>query len=265
MLRSRHRGEAYLGHIVALDDRIALVTGAGRGIGRAVALALARQGTSVVVADLDGEAAHDTAAAVANAGGRAHGVAIDLAHVGRIDRLFGEVVEVFATLDILVNNAAVLAPHPLLEYHERDWDRQLAVNLKACFFCTQAAARIMIPRRRGKIVNVTSTSAFVSSASPQIVYDASQAGIRQLTVSAAAELAPYGINVNAVAPGTIVTDMNRKMLDTEEKRAAALVRIPLGRLGKPEDVVGPILFLCLPESDYITGHTLVVDGGSLLY
>src|SRR5207245_511874 len=179
--------------------------------------------------------------------------------------LFRRTIRELGTVDILVNNAGIGIAKPLIDYTETDWDKQLGVNLKGMFFATQQAARVMIPKRRGKIVNFASTAAFVSSSTPEAAYDISKGGVRQLTISVAAELAPYNINVNAVAPGTIMTDLTLRVLDTKEKMDRASAKIPLGRLGKPEDMVGPVLFLCSAEADYVTGHVLVVDGGWLLF
>ncbi len=247
-----------------LARKVAIVTGAGRGMGRAVALGLAREGASVVIAELDRAAAGTTAAEITDSGGRAHPVAVDVGKSDQVDRLFQDTIAVFGDLHILINNAGIAVAKPLTEYTSSDWDRQLDVNLKGVFLCTQAAARIMIPRRRGKIVNFASTSAFVSSTVPAVAYDTSKGGVRQLTISSAVELAAYGINVNAVAPGTILTDLTRQVLNTDEKMARAAAKIPLGRIGRPEDLVGPVIFLCSAESDYVTGHVLVVDGGWLL-
>ena len=243
----------------------AIVTGAGRGMGRAVALGLAREGAQVVVAELDGAVAADAVAEIEGAGGRAVAITVDVADAGAVRSLFSRAVKAFGTVDILVNNAGIGIPKPLVDYTEQDWNRQLDVNLKGMFFATQEAARLMIPKRRGKIVNFASTAAFVSSSTPETAYDISKGGVRQLTISVAAELAPHNINVNAVAPGTIMTELTLKVLDTEEKMARASAKIPLGRLGKPEDMVGPVLFLCSPDADYVTGHVLVVDGGWLLF
>jgi NAD(P)-dependent dehydrogenase (short-subunit alcohol dehydrogenase family) len=243
----------------------AIVTGAGRGMGRAIALALAEGGASVVVAEVDKPSAEDTASAIREAGGKAVSMVVDISQVEDVRRLFKAAVDELGTVDILVNNAGIGIPKPLLDYTEADWDRQLGVNLKGLFFATQEAARIMIPKRRGKIVNFASTAAFVSSSTPETAYDISKGGVRQLTISVAAELAPHHINVNAVAPGTIMTELTSRVLDTEEKMARASAKIPMGRLGAPEDMVGPVLFLCSEEADYITGHTLVVDGGWLLF
>jgi NAD(P)-dependent dehydrogenase (short-subunit alcohol dehydrogenase family) len=250
---------------VDFAGKAAIVTGAGRGMGRAVALGLAERGADVVVAELDDSAAKEAAEAVRRAGGQALAVTVDISNVDDLRRLFKTAVAELGTVDILVNNAGIGIPKPLLEYTEADWDRQLGVNLKGMFFATQEAARVMIPKRRGKIVNFASTAAFVSSSTPETAYDISKGGVRQLTISVAAELAPHRINVNAVAPGTIMTELTLRVLDTEEKMARASAKIPMGRLGAPEDMVGPVLFLCSEEADYITGHTLVVDGGWLLF
>lgn len=243
----------------------AIVTGAGRGMGRAIAIAFASRGANVVVAEVDPGAAGEAAREVESAGGRAAVAVVDVSRVDDVRSLFKSAVATFGTVDILVNNAGIGIAKPLLDYTEEDWDRQLGVNLKGMFFATQEAARLMVPKRRGKIVNFASTAAFVSSSTPETAYDISKGGVRQLTISVAAELAPHHINVNAVAPGTIMTDLTLRVLDTEEKMARASAKIPAGRLGKPEDVVGPVLFLCSDEADYITGHTLVVDGGWLLF
>ena len=234
-------------------------------MGRAVALALAEEGAGVVVAEVDRASADQVVAEIEATGGRAHAVTVDIASVEDVRRLFKETVEAFGGLDILVNNAGIGIPKPLVDYTEQDWDRQLGVNLKGMFFATQEAARLMIPKRRGKIVNFASTAAFVSSSTPETAYDISKGGVRQLTISVAAELAPHNINVNAVAPGTIMTELTLRVLDTEEKMARASAKIPLGRLGTPEDMVGPVLFLCSSDADYVTGHVLVVDGGWLLF
>ncbi len=243
----------------------AIVTGAGRGMGRAIALGLAAEGANIVVAEVDESAAEGVVDEILKAAGRARAVKVDISSVPEVRRLFKEALAEFGGVDILINNAGIGIAKPLVEYTEADWDKQLGVNLKGMFFATQEAARVMIPRRRGKIVNFASTAAFVSSSTPETAYDISKGGVRQLTISVAAELAQYNINVNAVAPGTIMTDLTLRVLDTEEKMARASAMIPLGRLGQPEDMVGPVLFLCSAEADYVTGHVMVVDGGWLLF
>ena len=198
-------------------------------------------------------------------GGTATPVQADVSRVDDVTRLFDETVKTFGTIDILVNNAGIGVAKPILDYTEADWDRQMGVNVKGVFFCSQAAARLMIPRRRGKIVNFASTSAFVSSSQPEVAYDTSKGAVRQMTISMAAELAPHGINVNAVAPGTTATEMTRSTLSTDEGLAWHLARIPMGRVGQPDDIAAVVVFLCSPEASYITGHTLVADGGWLLF
>jgi NAD(P)-dependent dehydrogenase (short-subunit alcohol dehydrogenase family) len=243
----------------------AIVTGAGRGMGRATALGLAAEGANVVVAEVDGAAAKAVVDEILKAGAHGLAVDVDISSVADVHRLFEKALAEFSGVDILINNAGIGIAKPLVDYTEDDWDRQLGVNLKGMFFATQEAARVMIPKRRGKIVNFASTAAFVSSSTPETAYDISKGGVRQLTISVAAELAPYHINVNAVAPGTIMTDLTLRVLDTDVKMARASAKIPLGRLGTPEDMVGPVLFLCSEEADYVTGHVLVVDGGWLLF
>jgi NAD(P)-dependent dehydrogenase (short-subunit alcohol dehydrogenase family) len=247
------------------DGSVALVTGAGRGMGRAVALRLASEGASVVVAELNSEHGMEVAEEIRAAGGSATPVAADVSRVADVTRLFEQAAKAFGTVDILVNNAGIGVARPILDYTEADWDRQMGVNVKGVFFCSQAAARLMIPRRRGKIVNFASTSAFVSSSQPGVAYDTSKGAVRQMTVSMAAELAPHGINVNAVAPGTTQTEMTRSTLSTEEGLAWQVARIPMGRVGQPDDIASVVLFLCSAEASYITGHTLVADGGWLLF
>jgi NAD(P)-dependent dehydrogenase (short-subunit alcohol dehydrogenase family) len=234
-------------------------------MGRAVALRLAGEGASVVVAELNSEHGMEVAEEIRAAGGSATPVAADVSRVADVTRLFEQAAKAFGTVDILVNNAGIGVARPILDYTEADWDRQMGVNVKGVFFCSQAAARLMIPRRRGKIVNFASTSAFVSSSQPGVAYDTSKGAVRQMTVSMAAELAPHGINVNAVAPGTTQTEMTRTTLSTEEGLAWQVARIPMGRVGQPDDIASVVLFLCSAEASYITGHTLVADGGWLLF
>ena len=247
------------------DRRVAVVTGGGRGMGRAVCLRLARDGARVIVAELIPEHGEEVAREIVDGGGEAIAIPTDVTHLGAIEHLFGETERRWGGCDILVNNAGIGVGKPALGYTEADWDRQMAVNVKAVFFCDQAAARQMAPKHSGKIVNFASTSAFVSSSKPSVAYDVSKGAVRQMTISLAAELAPMGINVNAVAPGTIETEMSRESLSTEEGRAWQLARIPMGRIGRPDEIAGVVAFLCSSEADYITGHVLVADGGWTLF
>jgi len=218
-----------------------------------------------VVAEVNSAHGQEVAGEIREAGGDAIAVSADVARTEDVRRLFGEAVEKLGSVDILVNNAGIAVGRPILDYSEEDWDRQMDVNVKGVFFCCQEAARLMIPRKQGKIVNFASTSAFVSSSKPEVAYDTSKGAVRQMTISIAAELAPHGINVNAVAPGTTATEMTRSTLATDEGMAWQLARIPMGRVGQPDDIASVVLFLCSPEASYITGHTLVVDGGWLLF
>lgn len=242
------------------DGKLAVVTGAGRGMGREVALALARCGAEVIAADRDPAGAESTRAAIVHAGGRAGAARLDVSDVAAVRGFFRGLGR---PLDIAVCAAAILKVKPFLEHEEEDWEELARVNLKGTFFSVQEAARAMAPRRQGSIVTFSSTSAYVASRIPEIAYDVTKGGIRQLTVSAAVELAPLGIRVNGVAPGTILTDFNRASLDSADKIQAVADRLPLGRVGNPQDVVGAVLYLCSPLSDYVTGQLLVVDGGRL--
>ena len=246
-------------------DAVALVTGAGRGIGKAVAQGLAREGAKVVVGEVSPELAGSSADEISAAGGHALAVTADVSRAEQVQSMFDQVTATYGRLDILVNNAGIGVGKPLLEYTEADWDRQMGVNVKGVFLCSQAAARLMVPQHSGKIVNFASTSAFVASSRPGVAYDTSKGAVRQMTTSLAAELAPHGINVNAVAPGTVATEMTRESVSTEEGMAWQLARIPMGRLAQPEDVAGVVLFLCSAEASYITGHTFLVDGGWTLF
>jgi len=247
------------------EGKVAVVTGGGRGMGRAVSLRLGREGAAVVVAELVAAHGDEVAKEIRAAGGAATAIATDVSRLDDVKRLFAETAALYGGCDLLVNNAGIGVGKPILDYNEEDWDRQMGVNVKGVFFCSQEAVRLMSPRRSGKIVNFASVSAFVASSRPGVAYDTSKGAVRQMTISMAAELAPLGINVNAVAPGTVETEMTRASISTEEGRAWQLARIPMGRLGRPEDIAGVVLFLCSSEADYITGHVLVADGGWTLF
>ena len=247
-----------------LQNRVAIVTGGAQGIGQAIAQGLAREGAAVVIADLQEAKAQETVASINEAGGRALAVKVDVMHLPDLSAMVEQTLAHFGQVDILVNNAGILIIKPFLEVTEADWERQLGINLKAAFFATQKVAEAMIRTgRRGRIVNVASTSAFTASTIPTVPYDISKAGVRMLTTSSAVQLAKHGINVNAIAPGTIDTELARSALEPEKLAKFGEVRIPIGRLGQPQDLVGAVVFLCSDDSDYVLGHTLVVDGGWL--
>jgi len=246
------------------DGSSALVTGGGGGLGRAVATRLGELGAHVVVCDSDEPAAGAVAAAIHEAGGSARALAADVSTASGVVEAFTELDSWQAPpLDVVVNVAGVIRYGSILELTDDDLDVMVDVNVLGTYRCLREAARRMAPRRRGAIVNFTSTAAFVSSRVPAAGYGLTKAAIRQLTVATAVELAPRGVRVNAVAPGTIPTAFTQDTVQTDEQIAAAAARVPLGRLGTPQDVVGATVFLCSPHASYITGQTIVVDGGLL--
>jgi len=253
-----------------LDGQTAIITGAARGIGRAIALRFAQEGARVVIADVRATQAQTTVREIEAAGGRALAVETDVSCLAELDRMIEATLAHFHTIDILCNNAGVSGgTGDLFAFTEQDWDRILAINLKSAFFASQKVARAMIDAgRKGKILNVSSTSAFISSTRPTVAYDVSKAGMRQMATTLGAHLVDYGIRVNAIAPGTIDTELGAGVGNEAERRTRlekrARERIPMKRLGQPEDLVGAAVFLCSDDAAYITGQTLVVDGGILL-
>jgi NAD(P)-dependent dehydrogenase (short-subunit alcohol dehydrogenase family) len=248
-----------------LEGKVALVTGGARGIGEAIVARLVAEGAAVVVADVlaDDAAAVAAGHAAAGAGAEATSLAVDLTSLPAISAMVDAAVAWRGRLDVLVNNAGVARPASVLDATPEDWDLQVGVNLRAPFFATQAAARHMIAAGGGKVVNTVSTSGYVSSSTPEPIYDLTKGGLRQLTISAAVELAPHGINVNGVAPGTIGTALTHQVLDTPEKMARSTARIPCGRLGQPSDVAAAVAYLASPDADYLYGTIVNVDGGWL--
>jgi NAD(P)-dependent dehydrogenase (short-subunit alcohol dehydrogenase family) len=250
---------------VRLAGKIALVTGGGRGNGRALALGLAREGADVAVGYVaNAEAARAVATEIEALGRRATAIQADTARAADVARLVDTVVPEFGRIDILVNNAGILRRTPFLAIEEDEWDRILDTNLKGYFLVGQAVARHMVERGiQGHIINVSSGNQF--SAGVNLAhYCVTKAGVGMLTKVMALELAPHGIRVNAIAPGLIETDMNRGDIAREEFRAARLARIPLGLIGRPEDLVGVAVLLASEEARLITGATFSVDGGSTI-
>lgn len=242
-----------------LDDRVALVTGASRGIGRAVALGLAAQGADVVINYTSRpDAAENVAEAVRSLGRRALVYQADVSESGAAAAMMDAAVKSFGRLDILVNNAGITRDNLLLRMKEEDWDRVLAVNLKGAFNTIRAGLRYFLKARWGRIVNISSVIGLRGNAG-QANYAAAKAGLIGLTKSLAKELGSRGITVNAVAPGFITTEMTKDLAAAVQERLQQ--EIPLGRLGKPEDVAALVAFLVSEKAGYITGQVIAVDGG----
>jgi len=249
-----------LRELFSLEGKTAVVTGASKGIGRAVAIALAGAGADVAVTARSEKELAETADEIERLGRKALAVPMDLFRMEDIEKSADAIHGHFGKIDILVNNAGVNIAKPALEVTEEDWDRVLDLNLKSAFFMSRAAARHMIPRRRGKIVNMSSQMALVGYFN-RAAYCSSKGGLSQLTKALAIEWARHGIRVNAVAPTLTETPMTRPMLEKPGFREEMLSRIPLGRIGTVDDVAGAVIFLASGASDMITGHTLTVDGG----
>jgi NAD(P)-dependent dehydrogenase (short-subunit alcohol dehydrogenase family) len=242
-----------------LRKEVAIITGSGRGIGKAIALSFASEGASVCVADTDLDAAECTAREIRSRGGESISVKTDVTKVADAREMVAITIGTFGKLDILVNNAGIAKYAPFLDYQFQDWARTIDVNLSGCFLCAQEAARHMVNNLKGKIINVSSIAGRVSLPN-SIAYSSTKGGIDAFTRVLAYELAIYGIAVNAVGPGPIMTEMAKKTL-REEDRLAREMMIPAGRYGKVEDVAGVVLFLASKESDYVTGQIIYVDGG----
>ena len=245
-----------------LTGKTALVTGGGTGIGRAIALALAAQGASVAVVYRNSQAAADeTVTEIVGSGGSAAAFSGDVTQTASVDRLITDILAKFGTLDIVVNNAGLTHDTLVLRMSDADWDSVLDTNLKGAFLMTRAALKPMVKQKRGKIVNITSVAGLIASPG-QANYCAAKAGLIGFTRTVAKEVASRHIQVNAVAPGFIETAMTDAL--TAERKAAILGQIPCGRFGKTEEIAQAVVFLCSPAADYITGQTLVVDGGMVI-
>ncbi|MGI6144800.1 MAG: 3-oxoacyl-[acyl-carrier-protein] reductase [Clostridia bacterium] len=242
-----------------LVERVALVTGASRGIGRAIAIALARQNAKVII-NYKGnkEAAIEVQELIRQSGAEAQLVQADVSSSEQVQEMMEKILKEYGRLDILVNNAGINRDTLLMRMKEEDWAQVMQTNLTSAFYCLKAAVRPMMKQRSGKIINISSVVGLHGNVG-QANYAAAKAGIIGLTKSAAKELAPRGIMVNAVAPGFIITDMTKQL--PSEIQDKIISGIPLGYLGKPEDVANLVVFLAGPGADYITGQVISVDGG----
>jgi 3-oxoacyl-[acyl-carrier protein] reductase len=245
-----------------LVNKTALVTGASRGIGRATAIELAKAGAKVAVNYAGNRAAAEEVVALIEAtGGQAFMVQADVGDSAAVDAMVKSVVERFGSIDILVNNAGITRDNLIMRMKEEDWDAVIHTNLKGIFNCTKLVSKLMMKQRYGRIVNLTSVVGVMGNAG-QSNYAAAKAGVIGFTKSMAKELASRNINVNAVAPGYISTDMTADL--PEQAKTDLQSQIPLQRLGNPADVASAVLFLVSPGADYITGQTLHVDGGMVM-
>jgi 3-oxoacyl-[acyl-carrier protein] reductase len=244
------------------EGKAAIVTGASRGIGREIALNLANEGAKVVV-NYSGskDKADEVVALIKNAGGEAFAVQADVSNPDSVKNMIDETIATFGSIDILVNNAGITRDNLLMRMKEDEWDDVININLKGVFLCTKGVTRQMMRQRAGKIVNVASIVG-VSGNPGQANYVAAKAGVIGLTKTTAKELATRNINVNAVAPGFITTDMTETLSEDVQKQM--LANIPLGKLGSPENVAKTVLFLLSDDAAYITGQTIHVDGGMIM-
>jgi 3-oxoacyl-[acyl-carrier protein] reductase len=243
---------------INLSGQVALVTGAGRGLGRCIAESLAAAGAKVACIDLNLESLADTVAAIRAAGGEAHPLACNVTDSTRVGEVVDEVINLWDALNIVVNNAGITQDNVIVRMKDEQWDAVININLRGTFLFTRAAARPMMKARQGRIINVASVSGLMGNPG-QANYSASKAGVIGLTRTVARELAGRNVTVNAVAPGFIATDMTAKLSD--EVRQEVVKQIPLGRMGEPQDVADAVLFLASDAASFITGHILTIDGG----
>ncbi|MDD5347487.1 MAG: 3-oxoacyl-[acyl-carrier-protein] reductase [Candidatus Omnitrophica bacterium] len=244
-----------------LEKRVALVTGGGRGIGREIALALAREGADAVIWDVNPADAEITAKDIEALGRKALAAQVDVTDLAKAEEGINKILDKFGKIDILVNNAGITRDTLLMRMSEADWDAVIKVNLKGTFNCTKAVTRPMLKNKYGRIINIASIIGIMGNAG-QANYAASKAGIIALTKTTAKELGSRNITANAVAPGYIDTEMTQKL--PEDVRQKMLALVPLGRMGRPADVANVCAFLASSDADYITGQVIVVDGGMVM-
>jgi 3-oxoacyl-[acyl-carrier protein] reductase len=244
-----------------MENKVAVVTGSGRGIGKAIALKLAQDKMNIVICDIDDDSINTAVKEIEQLGVKAISVKVDVTNTEQVANLFDATMNAFGRADVLINNAGITRDNLLIRMQENEWDAVIAVNLKGSFNCLKAAAKIMMKQRSGKIVNISSVVGVMGNVG-QANYAASKGGLISLTKSAAKELAARNITVNAVAPGYIETEMTKNLHDSVKE--AFLNLVPLKRPGQPEDIANVVSFLVSPAADYITGQVIHIDGGMVM-
>ena len=245
-------------------DQVVLITGAGRGIGKAIALAFAQAGARVAVNDINPDSCAKTADEITASGGQAVACHADVANKLAVQAMLIDIEDRWGRVDVLINNAGVEPHKPIVQLDEWDWNRTIDVNLKGAFICSQSVGRMMQKQGGGAIVNIASIAGRAAGLRDRSAYVASKTGLIGFTKECAREFAAYNIRVNAVCPGVIVTEMTTHLRQNEAQMKKWLEDIPLGRLGDPEDVTGLVLFLCSDAARYITGQAIHVDGGKVM-
>jgi len=245
-----------------LKGKTSIVTGASRGIGKAISIALAKEGTKVALVDKDLEPSQEVASKINKEGGKADAIQTDVSDPEAVEKMVREVVNHFGSVDILVNNAGIILRGSFIDLNHKDWERVLSVNLGGTFNCCKAVVPHMVKKGGGKIINVSSVAGKIGDITASPAYGTSKGAINTFTKSLARQLAQFGINVNAVAPHAIETDMSAEW--SEEKRRAVIGSIPLKRMGKPEEVAEVVVFLASEGAGFITGEVINVNGGYLM-
>ena len=243
-----------------LKDKVALVTGGAQGIGRQICLAFAREGADIIIGDVNLEQAAKTKQEIGALGRNVEAETLDVTDYPQVQNTLNKILDKFKKIDILINNAGITRDNLILRMSEAEWEAVINVNLRGTFNCIKAVSRVMVKQRAGKIINIASIIGLIGNIG-QANYSASKAGVIALTKTTAKELGPRNINVNAVAPGFIQTQMTERL--SEEIKTKMISAIPLGRFGNPADVAGTCVFLASEEASYVTGQTIIVDGGMI--
>jgi 2-deoxy-D-gluconate 3-dehydrogenase len=244
-----------------LSGKVVMVNGGGRGLGKTMVLALADAGADIIIIDILVSQAEEAAKEILRKGKRSLVVKADVTKPREVQRMVSQVMKRFGKIDILVNNAGINIIAPAESFSPKDWDRVLNINLKGVFLCTQAVGKVMIKQREGKVINIASIAGVVGTPHHAVAYNSSKAGVIHLTRALAVEWGEYNIHVDAIAPGIIKTDLTRERLKNKDYYNYWIDRTPLRRIGRPEDLIGAVIYLASEASDWLTGQTIVIDGG----